>query len=246
MTSTFWMDDPNVLFQSTDWYPSHNLSLENKINALTRSLLIITGLLLLVNREKVKIIGISLSTMFVIIIIYRTKQREKFENVCGLSNTKVEGMDKESIPDTNMDPEMKEKLTKVEKEEEEEKMIREKIRKKNDLMRKNEVKYQTNPDQFQKSTLHNPFSNPLLSEVDDRNAPPIHVHHVTDKITSNVKKAILRENKQNTGVLFSNQLDELQFDQSLRSFHSIPRDDGAIRAYLTKDANFEKKGNVLF
>jgi hypothetical protein len=57
MTS-IWMDDPNVLFQSTDWYPSRTLSLENKINALTRSLLIITGLLLLMNQEKIKIICI--------------------------------------------------------------------------------------------------------------------------------------------------------------------------------------------
>lgn len=69
MSQTFWYDDYKVLFENPDeFYPSHDMSLVAKLNAITRLALYIGVILVLITMNYVYLyipIGIGLFTIFV-------------------------------------------------------------------------------------------------------------------------------------------------------------------------------------
>ena len=69
MSQTFWYDDYKVLFENPDeFYPSHDMSLVEKLNAITRLALYIGVILVLITMNYVYLyipIGIGLFTIFV-------------------------------------------------------------------------------------------------------------------------------------------------------------------------------------
>jgi Family of unknown function (DUF5762) len=262
--SVFWADDPNVLFQTTQWFPSSSLTLEEKLNALSRSLLVLTVALLVCCRKKKTIIVMFICTFLMIYAIYDCRKTEKFsnkekelgskaeQNVCGLL------------------PKEKEKEKEEEKEKEKEKEAEREMSKDMDTdlnMDKDAVsfgsyssldanriqtrhykeeEYIASRAAFHRPSAANPFSNPILSESDTRLAPPLALQTVQLDIGRQSKKAVVNANAQISRALFAKKTDKLEFEQSMRSFYSVPRDEGHILQHSNIDMSGKKGGSLLF
>lgn len=75
MTTPFWTKDPRILFKSDDIlkvYPSSSMTSEEKLNAISRLVIILTILGYLVSRDG-KIIMTGFITLSVIVILYYSK-----------------------------------------------------------------------------------------------------------------------------------------------------------------------------
>lgn len=75
MATQFWIKDPRVLFKSDDIskvYPSANMTSEEKLNAITRLIIILTLLGYLISQDA-KIVITGLVTLVIIVILYYSK-----------------------------------------------------------------------------------------------------------------------------------------------------------------------------
>lgn len=106
---------------------------------------------------------------------------------------------------------------------------------------------------FKEGTKKNPFSNVLLTEINDepnRNAaPPAFNVDVDEDITKSVKKSVQMMNpgiKNTNKQLFGNLWEQFQLDQSNRVFYSTPNtrvmnDQGAYSQYLYNNMKYSAK-----
>lgn len=106
---------------------------------------------------------------------------------------------------------------------------------------------------FKEGTKKNPFSNVLLTEINDepnRNAaPPAFNVHVDEDITKSVKKSVQMMNpgiKNTNKQLFGDLWEQFQLDQSNRVFYSTPNtrvmnDQGAYSQYLYNNMKYSAK-----
>ena len=70
MPVEFWMNDPNILFQSLQFYPSSHLSLEEMLNAFTRSILLCSIFILYNTHNRGLFIVIILSLLFIKSLVF--------------------------------------------------------------------------------------------------------------------------------------------------------------------------------
>ena len=78
----FWLNDPNVLLNKesiTEIFPNKNFSLAQKLNAITRLILILTILGYFITKS-IKILVSAAVTLVVLVILYKTKVKEDFSN----------------------------------------------------------------------------------------------------------------------------------------------------------------------
>lgn len=106
---------------------------------------------------------------------------------------------------------------------------------------------------FKEGTRKNPFSNVLLTQIDDdperKSAPPSFNVSVEEDITKNVKKAVQMMNpdiKNTDKQLFGDLWQKFELDQSNRQFFSTPNtrvtnDQGAFAKFLYDDIKFSAK-----
>ena len=77
----FWLNDPNVLLDRnhiTEIFPDKNFSLAQKLNAITRLVIVMTILGYLFTRS-VKILVSAAITLVIVVIMFKTKsQKEPF------------------------------------------------------------------------------------------------------------------------------------------------------------------------
>jgi hypothetical protein len=104
-------------------------------------------------------------------------------------------------------------------------------------------------DNFIEPTVKNPFSNPLISEPLNKSpAPPVTNKIVKSKILQKAKKNI-QEMNPNIGQIekkiFTNKKDELEYEQSLRQFYTVPNDQGAFADFLYGSMKSCKSGNMF-
>jgi hypothetical protein len=83
-TIPFWYNDPNILFQPPYMYelfPMQNMTYEQKLNAVTRSVLLLTIVGIFFSRN-LQIVAVSAITIFAIFIMYyyHEKERQKMES----------------------------------------------------------------------------------------------------------------------------------------------------------------------
>lgn len=77
MTNTFWLNDPTILFNKeyiTELWPTEKLSMAAKLNAITRTVIILGILGYFVTRS-FKIPISAVVTLIILIIIYKTQQK---------------------------------------------------------------------------------------------------------------------------------------------------------------------------
>lgn len=278
--SVFWADDPNVLFASSQWFPSSALTFEEKLNALSRSLLVITIALLIYGKKKKTIIVMFLFTFLMIYAIHDSHKTEKFSNkgeqnsdysVCGLPKqtvSAVASIGTESL--TAAAPVTAEAATATGTAEAAtatatgaaigaatatataetvdiasstsySALDANKIR----VQHPNEDAYLASTASFHRPSAANPFSNPILSQANTTLAPPITVPAVRLDVNKQAKAAATNANAKISHSLFMKKTDNLAFDQSMRAFYSVPRDEGHV---LKRSQHLDRKkgGSALF
>jgi hypothetical protein len=89
MTTTFWLQNPNILFRSDEIshiWPSADMSFEAKLNAITRLVIVLTILGYLITKNS-KIMLSGLVTLGAIILLYKLKSAKKAKE--GFTNAEM-------------------------------------------------------------------------------------------------------------------------------------------------------------
>jgi len=110
----FWSENPNVLFQreySMEFFPIDSMAYEQKLNAITRTVIILTILGFFIS-QSVRILTVSGFTIFAIFILHYYKQKEmvkdeqisvSLENVEGFQNATMDYLSEKGIKPLNSD-----------------------------------------------------------------------------------------------------------------------------------------------
>ena len=116
---TFWFEDPTILLKNKDitsLWPSKNLNFEEKLNSITRLIIILTVLGFILTRN-VKIIISCLITLVIIVIIYKSKKSDILKNKLkkkeGFQNLKKEFTKRNLVEPTKTNPMMNVLLTDI-------------------------------------------------------------------------------------------------------------------------------------
>ena len=202
MTIPFWLNEPTILFNKYyifELWPATYMSYEQKLNAITRLIVLITILgYIITNSIRLLIVGIL--TLALIFVLFTVKKKHITKNMVDegfeINGDKVIGLYEN--PDTNYttNPVTLEKVLKTE---------------------------------FKEGNKLNPFSNVLLTQITDdpdrKSAPPAFNPDVEVDITKHVKKAVQYMNpgiKNTNKQLFGDLFQEYELDQSNRIFYSTP------------------------
>lgn len=218
----FWCEDPNILMNPKyifEIFPTNDMAYDQKLNAITR-LVLILSIVVFVYTKKIRIIYICIITVASIYII-RNYDRRTDEEIA----EKFSIMLGENSPAGEVVGKQNMQLA----------------------------------DVFDEPTPVNPFSNVSINmygtEMDKKPAPPAYNRSVNEEIVENVKQMVRELNKDNTDIsdptkdrLFRNLGENLLFEQSLRSYYSMPNttvggDMKAFADYCYGDMISCKEGN---
>lgn len=221
MTINFWMTDPTILFNKEyilELWPMPNMCYEQKLNAISRIVILITGLgYILTMSQRIMITGmVTLVCIYALFKMHKPKITKEMLSE-GFNNAgKRTQYGNEYKPDNETNNSYTNPITL-------------------DKVLKTE---------FKQGTKKNPFSNVLLTQIEGepnrKPAPPAFNTEVDEDISTNVKKTVqmLNEGIKNTNKqLFGNLWSEFQLDQSNRAFYSTPNtkisnDQGAYAKFL--------------
>jgi hypothetical protein len=226
-TQEIWSNDPTILFNKDyifELWPTANMYYEQKINAVTRLIIIITVLGFILTRST-RILIVGIVTIALIFLLYKMHKPKMSNDIMGsnegfeVQGNQVTGLfDKKAKTITN--PVTLESVISTE---------------------------------FKEGDKKNPFSNVLLTDImddpDRKAAPPSFNPEVEEKITKNVKKGVQFMNPgiDNTNKqLFGDLWEKFELDQSNRIFYStantrVTNDQGAYAKYLYDDMKFSGK-----
>jgi hypothetical protein len=204
MTTQFWTNDPSILFNKDyifELWPTTNMCYEEKLNAITRLVILLTILgYVLTMSQRILVVGIL--TLVIIFVLFKMRKQkltkemlhEGFDIKPRISL--IQGNEPSSQSDSYINPVTLDAVLKTE---------------------------------FKEGNRKNPFSNVLLTQIADqpnrKSAPPSFNVDVDENITRDVKKmvqmlnpGIKNTNKQLYGDLWQN----FELDQSDRVFYSTP------------------------
>lgn len=230
----FWSNDPNILFQQQylfEFFPVESMTYEQKLNAISRSVVLMTVVLFIVGRS-VRLLIISAITLGAIFLLYyyHTKEKTKTESK-KLANTIKEGF--ENSANTNSastNPALA-------------------------YLQQHNIAIPD--DVFDTPTSSNPFDNVLVTDYDynpnKKPAPPAFNANVNDDILKQAKLLVSEANPDQPDIadkLFNSLGDQLMFEQSLRPFHStasttIPNDQKAFADFCYGSMISNKEGNAF-
>jgi hypothetical protein len=217
MTIQFWSNDPTIIFNKNyifELWPSSNMCYEQKLNAITRIIILVT-ILGYILTTSIKILFVGLITVAIIFALYKMRKQQLTSKIMKEGFT-VDGSNFLSGTQNDMP------LVKVTPE----------------------TLGVTLNTEFDKINKRNPFSNVLLTDImdnpDKKAAPPSFNVDVDENITKNIKKTVQllnpginNTNKQLYGDLWEN----FELDQSNRVFFStantrVTNDQTAFAKYL--------------
>jgi len=200
MTIQFWSNDPTVLFNKDyifELWPTTNMCYEQKLNAITRLIILITILgYILTMSSRILIVGAL--TLGVILILF-TMRKKKITKEMINEGFKVEGNEV-----TGMFDKSKQIVNPVTLQS----------------VLKSEFKEGT-----KKNPFSNVLLTQIMDDPERKSAPPSFNVDVEEDITKNVKRAVQMINPtiNNTNKqLYSSLWDNFQLDQSNRIFYSTP------------------------
>jgi len=200
MSTQFWTNEPTILLNKEyifDLWPSSNMNYEQKLNAITRLIIIIT-ILGYILTSSLRILVAGIITVIVIFVMYKMRKQKLTNTIMKegftknlLNNSSLSPIDSAQV---NINPENLNSFVKTE---------------------------------FQTGDKRNPFSNVLLTDIMDnperKAAPPSFNTDIDESITKNIKKTVQllnpginNTNKQLYGDLWEN----FELDQYNRSFFS--------------------------
>jgi hypothetical protein len=215
MKIQFWTNDPTVLFNKEyifELWPTLNMCYEQKLNAISRLILLLTLLGYILTRSQ-KMIVVGILTLLIIFILYRMRKdkitKEMMENF-EVQGNQVTGMfDKK--PDSYVNPVTLDAVLRTEFKE-----------------------------GNKKNPFSNVLLTQIIDEPERKAAPPSFNVDVDVDITKNVKRAVQMMNpgiKNTNKQLFGDLWQEFELDQSNRSFFStantrVTNNQGAFSQYL--------------
>jgi hypothetical protein len=221
-TQQIWSNEPTILFNKDyifELWPTTNMSYEQKLNAITRLIIIVTILgFILTKSTRILIVGIL--TLALIFILYKMRKSkmsvdEGFEiqgnQVTGLFDKKVKTITNPVTLESVISTEFKEG--------------------------------------DKKNPFSNVLLTDIMDDPDRKAAPPSFNPEVEEKITKNVKKGVQFMNPgiNNTNKqLFGDLWEKFELDQSNRIFYStantrVTNDQGAYAKYLYDDMKYSGK-----
>jgi hypothetical protein len=222
-----WSNDPTILFNKDhifELWPTKNMSYEQKMNAVTRLIVIITVLgFILTKSTKLLIVGII--TVALIFILYKMRKPKLTKKLLE-SN---EGFEVQGNQVTGLFDKKAKTIT-------------------NPVTLESVIS-----SEFKEGDKRNPFSNVLLTDIMDdperKAAPPSFNPEVEVKITKDVKKGVQFMNPgiNNTDKqLYGDLWNKFELDQSNRVFYStantrVTNDQGAFAKYLYDDMKYSGK-----
>jgi hypothetical protein len=216
MTIQFWSNDPTVLFNKEyifELWPTTNMCYEQKLNAITRLVILITILgYILTMSQRVLVVGIL--TLLVIFVLFKMRKQKITKNMLNegfsLQGNDVTGMfDKNNASYVN--PETL------------------------DSVLKSEFKEGT-----KKNPFSNVLLTQIGDDPNRKAAPPSFNVDCDEDITKNIKRAVQMMNpgiKNTNKQLYGDLYQEFELDQSNRAFFStantrVTNDQGAYSQYL--------------
>lgn len=225
MTIQFWANDPTVLFNKEyifELWPTTNMYYEQKLNAISRLIIIMTILgYILTMSQRILIVG--LLTLLIVFILFKIKKqkitKEMINEGFNIQGNEVTGLfDKK--PSSYVNP-----VTL-------------------DSVLKSEFKEGT-----KKNPFSNVLLTQIMDEPDRKSAPPSFNVDVDEDITKNVKKTVQMLNpgiKNTNKQLFGDLYQNFELDQSNRQFYSTPytrveNDQSAFGQFLYNDLKYSAK-----
>jgi hypothetical protein len=220
MTIPFWSNDPSILLKKeyiNELWPSSDMCYEQKLNAITRLIILISVLgFILTMSFRLLIVGFVTIGIIYMLFIFKKPKITK-------DNLKEQFMVKEDNIYSLTTPVSQEKII-------------------NPVTLESVVR-----SEFKESTTKNPFGNVLLTQINDepnrKAAAPSFNPIIDEKITENVKKAVQFMNpdiKNTNKQLYSSLWDKFELDQSNRPFFTtantrVTNDQTAYAKFLYGD-----------
>lgn len=211
--TVFWTNNPTILFNKEyilQLWPSSTMSYEEKLNAITRVVILMTISGYLFTRS-INIILVGIATIVIIFLLYKTQKQKVTKELLSGSKEGFSGIDIKNQESTIIDPatlkmHLKSEFTPVNK----------------------------------KNPLGNVLLTEINDNPNRKAAPPSFNTEVYEDINKNTKKMVQSLNpgiKNTNKQLFGDLGEQFEFDQSQWSFYStpntkIPNDQGAFANYL--------------
>jgi hypothetical protein len=215
MTIQFWINDPTILFNKEyilELWPISNMCYEQKLNAISRLIILLTILGYILTMSK-RVIVVGVLTLLMIYVLY-TMRKQKI-NKQMLEGFNIQGNEVTGLFD-NKPKSFVNPVTL-------------------DAVLRTEFK-----EGNKKNPFSNVLLTQINDDPDRKAAPPAFNVDVDGDITKNVKKAVQMMNpgiKNTNKQLFGDLWQQYQLDQSNRQFYSTPNsrvtnDQGAYGDYL--------------
>lgn len=226
----FWVTNPNVLLDSryiTEWFPTEGMSYNQKLNAISRLVILLTVISFVFLRTT-RLLWIGGLCLIVIFLLHYSQTRSvgggKQEGFYGNdANDKLRGSDPALHAIVKFATNDPSKIGKTE--------------------------------YFDVPKINNPYNNVLVTDIVDNPeklpAPPAYYPETEKAILDRTKEAIQKMNPTFPGImkkLFSSFDDHFEFEQSMRQFHSnpsttVPNDQGAFAEFCYGEMISCKEGN---
>lgn len=222
MSIPFWSNEPTIIFNKEyifELWPTINMCYEQKLNAITRLIILITILgYILTTSSRILVVGTL--TLAVIFILFNMRKQKLTKEIM---NQEFNEYDNEDINEGFSVYGNRESDNSITNPVTLEKVVK---------------------TEFKEGNKKNPFSNVLLTEITDepnrKSAPPSFNTTIDEDITTNVKRAIQRMNpdiKNTNKQLFGDLWQNFELDQSNRAFFStantrVANDQGAFGKFL--------------
>jgi len=224
MTTQFWTNEPTILFNKEymlDLWPNSNMNYEQKLNAITR-LIILVSILGYILTMSTRIIFVGIITLVIIFVLFKMKKQKLTKEMLNEGFT-VQGNEVTGLFDKNLTTTNPITLESV---------------------LKTEFKEGTKRNPFSNVLLTE-----IMDEPDRKSAPPSFNPDVDVQITKDIKRSVQFMNpeiKNTSKQLFGDLYEEFNLDQSNRVFFStantkVANDQGAFAQFLYNDLKYSAK-----
>ena len=243
----FWSNSPTILFDKShflEFYPTSSMNFESKLNALSRSIIVVTILGFLITSQ-LRVLFAGILTMMGIFFLYKFRKNRIISSATNSSSNNKEPFTANNDPNNahNKNP----------------KKNRQYNREKNNQMTTDPITLEkVLKSNYYDSGKKNPLGNVLLTEIGDdpnrKSAPPAFNPDVYEDINSSVMKTIqyLNPSIKNTNKqLFGDLWQNYEFENStMRPFFStantkVTQDQGAFAQYLYGNMPSCKEGDAF-
>lgn len=224
MTTQFWTNEPTILFNKEymlDLWPTSNMNYEQKLNAITRLIILVTILGYILTMSS-RIIFVGIITLVIIFVLFKMKKQKLTKEMLNegfeVQSNEVTGLFDKNLTTTN--PITLESVL------------------------KSEFKEGTKRNPFSNVLLTE-----IMDDPDRKSAPPAFNPDVDMQITKDVKRSVQFMNpeiKNTSKQLFGDLYEQFNLDQSNRVFFStantkVANDQGAFAQFLYNDLKYSAK-----